>query len=73
MKQINELLTSFFSRKAVQQLSVAGWTQTYEDTVLRIVEHPETKTNCECVDEVYRYLAHNYKDEYYFIQKIPQL
>ena len=63
---INELLTSFFSRKTVQQLSVAGWTQTYEDTVLRIVEHPETKTNCECVDEVYRYLAHNYKDEYYY-------
>lgn len=66
MKQINELLTSFFSRKAVQQLSVAGWTQTYEDTVLRIVEHPETKTNWECIDEVYRYLARNYKDEYYY-------
>lgn len=66
MKQINELLTSFFSRKAVQQLSVAGWTQTYEDTVLRIVDNPETKTNCECIEEIYQYLASHYKDEYYY-------
>lgn len=66
MKLINDLLTSFFSRKTVRQLSVAGWTQAYKDTVLRIVDAPKTKTNCECIDEVYRYLAHNYKDEYYF-------
>lgn len=66
MKLINDLLTSFFSRKTVQQLSVAGWNQAYEDTVIRIVDNPETKTNCECIDEVYRYLANHYKDEYYF-------
>lgn len=66
MYQINELLTSFFSRKTVRQLSVAGWSQAYEDTVVRFVDNPETKANRECIDEVYRYLAHNYKDEYYF-------
>lgn len=66
MKQINELLTSFFSRKTVRQLSVAGWAQAYEDTVIRIVDNPETKTNCECINEVYRYLASHYKNEYYY-------
>lgn len=66
MHQINELLTSFFSRKTVQQLSVAGWNPAYEDTVLRLVEHPETKTNRECIDEVYWYLASHYQDEYYY-------
>ena len=63
---INELLTSFFSRKTVRQLSATGWNPAYEDTVLRLVEHPETKTNRECIDEVYWYLASHYKDEYYF-------
>lgn len=66
MKQINELLTSFFSRKTVRQLSVAGWAQAYEDTVIRIVDNPETKTNRECINEVYRYLASHYKNEYYY-------
>lgn len=66
MKFINDLLTSFFSRKTVRQLSVAGWSQAYEDTVVRLVEHPETKTNRECIDEVYWYLASHYKDEYYY-------
>lgn len=60
------ILTSFFSRKTVQQLSVAGWSQTYADTVLRIVEHPETKTNRECIEEIYQYLASHYKNEYYY-------
>ena len=66
MKQINELLTSFFSRKTVRQLSVAGWAQAYEDTVIRIVDNPETKTNRECINEVHRYLVSHYQDEYYF-------
>lgn len=66
MKQINELLPSFFSRKTVRQLSVAGWAQAYEDTVIRIVDNPETKTNRECINEVYRYLASHYKNEYYY-------
>lgn len=66
MKQINELLTSFFSRKLLYSLSAAGWNQAYEDTVLRIVDNPETKTNCECIEEIYQYLASHYKDEYYY-------
>ena len=70
MNQINELLTSFFSRKTVRQLSVAGWNQAYEDTVLRIVDNPESKTNCECINEVYRYLASYYQDEYFFKNEI---
>lgn len=70
MKQINELLTSFFSRKTVLQLSVAGWNQAYEDTVIRIVDNPETKTNRECIDEVYHYLSSHYQDEYYYKNEI---
>lgn len=66
MKLINDFLTSFFSRKTVRQLSVAGWNQAYEDTVLRIVDNPESKTNCKCINEVYRYLSSHYQDEYYY-------
>ena len=61
-----ELLAKFFSRKMICNLSTDGWNQIYHDAVLRFVSNSEEKTNCECIDEVYRYLARNYKDEYYF-------
>lgn len=66
MNADSELLTKFFSRKMICNLSADGWSQIYQDAVLRFVSNSEEKTNCECIDEVYRYLARNYKDEYYF-------
>lgn len=61
-----ELLTKFFSRKMICNLSEDGWNQVYQDAVLRFVSNSEEKTNHECIDEVYHYLVSHYQDEYYF-------
>lgn len=65
MNTDSELLTKFFSRKMICNLSADGWSQIYQDAVLRFVSNSEEKTNRGCIDEVYRYLSSNYKDEYY--------
>lgn len=65
MNKDSELLTKFFSRKMICNLSADGWSQIYQDVVLRFVSNSEEKTNRGCIDEVYRYLSSNYKDEYY--------
>lgn len=65
MNTNSELLTKFFSRKMICNLSTDGWSQIYQDAVLRFVSNSEEKTNRGCIDEVYRYLSSNYKDEYY--------
>lgn len=65
MNTDSELLTKFFSRKMICNLSTDGWNQIYQDAVLRFVSNSEGKTNRGCIDEVYRYLSSNYKDEYY--------
>lgn len=66
MNTDSELLTKFFSRKMIFNLSADGWNQIYQDTVLRFVQNFKKKTNRECIEEVYRYLARYYKDEYYY-------
>lgn len=65
MNTDSELLTKFFSRKMICNLSADGWSQIYQDAVLRFVSNSEEKTNRGCIDGVYRYLSSNYKDEYY--------
>lgn len=66
MNTDSELLAKFFSRKMICNLSADGWSQIYQDAVLRFVSNSEEKTNRECIEEVYRYLASHYQDEYYF-------
>ena len=66
MNKDAELLTKFFSRKMICNLSMYEWSQIYQDIVLRFISNSEEKTNRQCIDEVYQYLASHYKDEYYY-------
>ena len=66
MNKDSELLTTFFSRKMICNLSADGWNQIYQDTVLRFVPNSDEKTNRECIAEVYWYLVSHYQDEYYY-------
>lgn len=66
MNTDSELLAKFFSRKMICNLSADGWSQIYQDAVLRFVSNSEEKTNRQCIEEVYKYLVIHYKNEYFF-------
>lgn len=66
MNKDSELLTKFFSRKMICNLSADGWNQMYQDAVLRFVSNSEEKTNRQCIEEVYKHLVIHYKNEYFF-------
>ena len=66
MNTDSELLTKFFSRKMICNLSADGWNQIYQDAVLRFVLNSEEKTNRQCIEEVYNHLVIHYKNEYFF-------
>lgn len=66
MNTDSELLTKFFSRKMICNLSADGWNQIYQDAVFRFVQNFKKKTNRQCIEEVYKHLVSHYKNEYFF-------
>ena len=60
------LLNRFFTRNTFRQLLDDGESKTYTAVIRRYVTDADSRTNGECISEIYQYLQKNYRNEYYY-------
>lgn len=67
MENTNSLLLNrFFTRNTFKQVIDEGESPTYAAAIRRYINDPESKTNGECISEIYQYLKNDYQNEYYY-------
>lgn len=60
------LINRFFSRSTFRNPGEIGQNKAYTATIRRYVLDADSKTNKECISEVYEYLRKNYQNEYFY-------
>ena len=60
------LLNRFFTRNTFKSIIDFGESSTYTSAIQRYVQDPQSKTNKECISEVYEHLRNEYQNEYYY-------
>ena len=60
------LLNRFFSRNTFKQVVNDEDSQTYTAAIRRYVVDPLSKTNKQCISEIYQHLKNEYQNEYYY-------
>lgn len=60
------LLNRFFTRNTFKQIIEDGESQTYTAVIRRYIVDESSKTNSECISEIYEYLRSEYQNEYYY-------
>ena len=60
------LLNRFFTRNTFRQILDDGESKTYTAVIRRYVSDADSRTNGECISEIYQYLQKNYRNEYYY-------
>lgn len=60
------LLNRFFTRNTFRQVIDDGESPTYIAAIRRYIIDSTSKTNKECISEIYQYLKKEYQNEYYY-------
>jgi hypothetical protein len=60
------LLNRFFTRNTFKQIINDGESSAYVATIRRYIVDPASKTNKECISEIYQHLKKEYQNEYYY-------
>lgn len=60
------LLNRFFTRNTFKQLIDEGESPSYVAAIRRYIVDYSSKTNEECISEIYQYLKSEYQNEYYY-------
>jgi hypothetical protein len=60
------LLNRFFTRNTFKQIIEDGESSTYTAAIRRYIVDESSKTNGECISEIYQFLKSEYQNEYYY-------
>lgn len=60
------LLNRFFTRNTLKQVIEEGDSPAYVAAIRRYIDDYSSKTNEECISEIYQYLREEYQNEYYY-------
>ena len=70
MPDNSRAINRVFTRKVLTDLIQHGSNEVYNYVVQSFVDNPEEKTNREIISEIYDYLSHEYRSEYYYINTL---
>lgn len=66
MKENNMILNRLFTQHVFSDLVQSNKNNTYLSVVRRFISDPENKDNGSLISEVYKYMAKNYRNEYFY-------
>lgn len=70
MATYNKTINRVFSTNVINDLITKGRNEVYDYVVRRYIKDPEGKTNGQLISEIYKYLALNHRNEYYYVNTL---